>query len=88
MRANKMEPESAHFWFQSLSLVVARTAASYIRPHGGLLHSPARRPPTFARMAASYVLIQRCPALKFETSLAPPWTAQILFEEFLCEWTN
>ena len=30
MRPNRKEPESAPFWFQSLS--------SYFRPHGDLLH--------------------------------------------------
>jgi len=30
MRANKKEPVSAPFWFQSLSIHVARMAASYV----------------------------------------------------------
>jgi hypothetical protein len=39
MRPNKKEPESAPFWFQSLSICC--------RPHGGLQQ--------VARMAASYM---------------------------------
>jgi hypothetical protein len=35
MRPNSKEPESAPCWFQSPNF--ARMAASYIRPHGGLL---------------------------------------------------
>jgi hypothetical protein len=30
MRANRNEPGSAHFWFQSISPFIARMAASYI----------------------------------------------------------
>jgi hypothetical protein len=40
MRPNKKEPESAPFWFQSMSIQVTRMAASYNKPVG--------------RMAASY----------------------------------
>jgi hypothetical protein len=34
---------------------IDRVAKSYRRPHGGLLQSPAWRPPTIARMSASYM---------------------------------
>ena len=46
MRANRREPVSVPFWFQSLKIcqhhrllksLVARMAASYIRGHGPLL---------------------------------------------------
>ena len=61
MRPNRKKPESATFWFQSLSIHVARMATSYKcdsaawrpptsagRPHGDLLQVRV------ARMAASY----------------------------------
>ena len=43
MRANRREPASVPFWFQSIKC----------RPHGGLLHLPASRPQMVARMAAA-----------------------------------
>ena len=50
MRPNKKEPESAPFWFQSMSIQVTRMAASYNKPVG--------------RVAASYIFAAANNSLK------------------------
>jgi prephenate dehydrogenase len=69
MRPNKKEPESALFWFQSLSLYVACKQVSYKRKVARMAASyeemVARMAASYeemvARMAASYTIFSSTP---------------------------